>query len=181
MGFWLADQLAAHMGVRFATEAKLKGEACRGTLAGQPVWLVKPSTFMNRSGQCARSVLDYYHVPVEQLLVLHDELDLPVGTARLKRGGGHGGHNGLRDLVATVGADFLRLRLGIGHPGHKDLVTGYVLHPPGQDERSQILDAAAEALRAIEVLVSQGLEKAMQQLHSATPRTDATGEFGPAG
>lgn len=181
MGFWLADQLAAHMGARFATESKLQGEECRGTLSGQPVWVVKPSTFMNRSGQCARRVLDYYRVPVEQMLVLHDELDLPVGVARLKRGGGHGGHNGLRDLVASVGPEFLRLRLGVGHPGHKDLVTGYVLHPPGKDERNQILDASAEALRAIEVLVAQGLEKAMQQLHSATPRTDATGEFGPAG
>jgi len=181
VGFWLADQLAAHMGLRFATEAKLQGEACQGTLAGQPVRVVKPATFMNRSGQCARRVLDYYHVPVDRLVVLHDELDLPVGTARLKRGGGHGGHNGLRDIVATLGPDFLRLRLGIGHPGHKDLVTGYVLHAPSKDERSQILDATAAALAAIEVLVAEGLEKAMQQLHSATPRTDATGEFGPAG
>lgn len=181
VGFWLADQLAAHMGARFAAEAKLLGEECRGNLAGRPVRLVKPATFMNRSGQCARRVLDYYRVPADQLLVLHDELDLPVGTARLKRGGGHGGHNGLRDIVATVGPDFLRLRLGIGHPGHKDLVTGYVLHPPGKEERSQILDAMAESLGAIEVLVAQGLEPAMQRLHSATPRTDATGEFGPAG
>ncbi len=138
---------------------------------------------MNRSGQCVRKVLDYYGLAVEQLLVVHDELDLPPGVARLKKGGGHGGHNGLRDIVATCGPDFLRLRLGIGHPGHKDLVTDYVLHAPGKAERAQILDAMEAAISAVEVLArpTGGLEKAMQQLHSATPRTDATGEFGPAG
>jgi peptidyl-tRNA hydrolase, PTH1 family len=123
---------------------------------------------------------------VEQLLVVHDELDLPAGVARLKMGGGHGGHNGLRDIVATCGPDFLRLRLGIGHPGHKDLVTDYVLHAPGKAERAQILDAMEASISAVEVLAAadlmgSGLEKAMQQLHSVTPRNDATGEFGPAG
>ena len=151
-------------------------------LQGRPVRLIKPDTFMNRSGQSVRKVLDYYGLAVEQLLVVHDELDLPPGVARLKKGGGHGGHNGLRDILATCGPDFLRLRVGIGHPGHKDLVTDYVLHAPGKDERAQILDAMeAGDQRRRGAGWRSGLERAMQQLHSATPRTDATGEFGPAG
>jgi PTH1 family peptidyl-tRNA hydrolase len=127
-----------------------------------------------------RRLLDYYDAAVGQVLVVHDELDLPPGTARLKSGGGHGGHNGLRDIIAHCGADFLRLRLGIGHPGHKDLVTDYVLHPPGRDERLGILGALDEALEATEILVEAGLPKATNQLHTATPRS-GTGEFGPAG
>jgi len=181
VGFWFVDQLGTHIGGRYSAESRFQGEECRGTLRGRNVRLIKPATFMNRSGQSVRQVLDYYGLPVEQLLVVHDELDLPPGTARLKKGGGHGGHNGLRDIVATCGPDFLRLRLGIGHPGHKDLVTDYVLHAPGKAERAQILDAMELAIGAVEVLADAGLEKAMQQLHSAPPRTDATGEFGPAG
>ena len=181
VGFWFADQLAAHIGGRFAAESRLQADECRAVVNGRAVRLVKPGTFMNRSGQSVRQVLDYYNLSVEQLLVVHDELDLPPGTARLKQGGGHGGHNGLRDIIATCGADVLRLRLGIGHPGHKDLVTDYVLHAPGKGERLQILDAMEAALSAVEVLATFGLERATQQLHSTTPRTDATGEFGPAG
>lgn len=181
VGFWFADQLATHIGGRFAPESRFQGEECRGVLRGRTVRLIKPATFMNRSGQSVRKVLDYYGMAPEQLLVVHDELDLPPGTARLKSGGGHGGHNGLRDIVATCGPDFLRLRLGVGHPGHKDLVIDYVLHAPGKAERAQILDAMEAALSAVEVLAASGLEKAMHQLHSASPRPDSTGEFGPAG
>jgi PTH1 family peptidyl-tRNA hydrolase len=141
---------------------------------------------MNRSGQSVRRVLDYYNLPVGQLLVVHDELDLPPGVARLKKGGGHGGHNGLRDIVATCGPDFLRLRLGIGHPGHKDLVTDYVLHAPGKDERARIIDAMGAAISAVEILAQAeggqvALDRAMQELHSAVPRTETDGDFGPAG
>lgn len=186
VGFWFVDQLAAHIGGRFSAESKLQADECRGTVQGRPVRLIKPGTFMNRSGQSVRKILDYYNLPVEQLLVVHDELDLPPGMARLKKGGGHGGHNGLRDILTTCGPEFLRLRLGIGHPGHKDLVTDYVLHPPGKDERGQILDAMGAAISAVELLAqAQGglvaLDRAMQQLHSAVPRGDANGEFGPAG
>jgi PTH1 family peptidyl-tRNA hydrolase len=186
VGFWFVDQLAAHIGGRFAAGSKLQAEECRGTLQGRNVRLIKPGTFMNRSGQSVRRVLDYYNVPVEQLLVVHDELDLPPGVARLKKGGGHGGHNGLRDIVATCGPDFLRLRLGIGHPGHKDLVTDYVLHSPGKGERGLILDAMGAAISAVELLArAEGgqvaLDRAMQQLHSEVPRGDTNGDFGPAG
>ena len=181
VGFWFVDQLAAHIGGRFTIAARLQAEECRGVVNGRDVRLIKPTTFMNRSGQCVRSVLDYFDIPPGNLLVVHDELDLPPGVARLKQGGGHGGHNGLRDIVATCGPDFQRLRVGIGHPGHKDLVTEYVLHAPGKDERTRILDALEAGLAAVELLAKSGPEIAMQQLHSVTPRTDATGEFGPAG
>jgi peptidyl-tRNA hydrolase, PTH1 family len=181
VGFWFTDQLAAHIGGRFSAEGKLQADECRGVLQGRPVRLIKPDTFMNRSGQSVRRVLDYYGLNIDQLLVVHDELDLAPGVARLKKGGGHGGHNGLRDILATSGPDFLRLRIGIGHPGHKDLVTDYVLHAPGKDERTHILDAMEAGISAVELLLGHGLERAMLKLHSATPRTDATGEFGPAG
>ena len=181
VGFWFTDQLAAHIGGRFSAEGKLQADECRGVLQGRPVRLIKPDTFMNRSGQSVRRVLDYYGLTVDQLLVVHDELDLVPGVARLKKGGGHGGHNGLRDILAASGPDILRLRIGIGHPGHKDLVTDYVLHAPGKDERTQILDAMEAGISAVESLSRSGLERAMHELHSATPRTDATGEFGPAG
>ena len=181
VGFWLADLLATHIGATFSTAQKLQGEECRGVLAGKPVRIVKPATYMNRSGQCVRRVLDYYNIPMEQLLVLHDELDLPAGSARLKRGGGHGGHNGLRDILASCGPDFMRLRIGIGHPGHKDLVTDYVLHAPGRAERCEIVEALGECLKAIELLTASGPEAAMQQLHSALPRKNGGAGFGPAG
>lgn len=181
VGFWLADLLATHIGGRFSVEQKLQADECRGSVGGRPVRIIKPATFMNRSGQSVRRVLDYFDLPISSLLIVHDELDLPPGTARLKRGGGHGGHNGLRDVIATCGPDFMRLRLGIGHPGHKDLVTDYVLHPPGKVERDEMLDSMTESLSAIEVLAEAGLERAMHQLHSRTPRGNVTGEFGPAG
>ncbi len=134
---------------------------------------------MNRSGLCIRQVLDYYDAGTDRLVVVHDELDLPPGTARLKRGGGHGGHNGLRDIVAHCGADFLRLRIGIGHPGSKDLVVDYVLHPPSRPERDLILDALAAGITALERLATDGLESAMQQLHAPAVREQK--DFGPAG
>jgi PTH1 family peptidyl-tRNA hydrolase len=181
VGFWLADLLATHGGTTFSAAQKLQAEECRGLISGVPVRIIKPTTYMNRSGQCVRRVLDYYDIPVEQLLVLHDELDLPAGSARLKRGGGHGGHNGLRDIIATCGPDFIRLRIGIGHPGHKDLVTDYVLHAPGKQERSAIVDALTESLKAIEICATRGLEAAMQQLHSSLPpRKNGGAEHGSA-
>jgi PTH1 family peptidyl-tRNA hydrolase len=178
VGFWLVDQLAAQHGGRFAAQRRLLAEECAIQLGGQSLRLFKPTTFMNRSGQCVRAVMDFYKVPVESLLLVHDELDLPVGTVRLKRGGGHGGHNGLRDAVAHCGADFLRLRVGIGHPGHKSQVVDYVLHAPGKAERLLILDGLDAAAGAIETLARSGLDKAMQQLHTAAP---TPADLGPAG
>jgi PTH1 family peptidyl-tRNA hydrolase len=180
VGFWFADQLAAQIGERFTDDSRLKAQACRGLLAGRPVRIFKPQTFMNRSGESVRAALDYYRLPLGSLVVVYDEIDLPVGTVRLKRGGGHGGHNGMRDILSHCGPDFLRLRIGIGHPGHKDAVTGYVLGEPSRTERALILDAIDAGLEALDVLVSAGVEKAMQQLHTvASPGNGA--DFGPAG
>jgi PTH1 family peptidyl-tRNA hydrolase len=177
-GFWLVDRLAAAAGQRFRDESRFSGSLCQITLDGKPVRLVKPGTFMNRSGYCVRQVADYYQILPGDLLVVHDEVDLPPGTARLKSGGGHGGHNGLRDVIAHIGPDFLRLRLGVGHPGHKDLVADYVLHPPGRDDLTLVEDAVAESLRALDIWFSQGFQRAVTYLHTATPRDAA---IGPAG
>jgi len=177
-GFWFLDRLAEAAGQRFREEAKLSGALCQVSFGGRPLRLVKPGTFMNRSGQCARRVMDYFQVPVGEILVVHDEVDLPPGAARLKAGGGHGGHNGLRDIIANCGADFIRLRLGVGHPGQKDAVAGYVLHAPGRDEHALIEEASAESLRALGTWFAHGFQRAVTYLHTATPR-DAG--LGPAG
>lgn len=181
VGYWLAEDIAAASGVHFKTEQKLLGETCMISLQQQSVRLLKPTTFMNRSGQSVRQTMDYYRVPVEQLLIIHDDLDLPVGTARLKTGGGHGGHNGLRDVIAHCGSEFVRLRVGIGHPGRKEQVVGYVLRPPGKHELADIRRALDEARRAVDILYAQGLERATTFLHTATPRDDVTKDLGPAG
>ena len=117
VGFWLIDQLSDGSGMK--SESKLMGNASQMSLAGQSVRLFKPSTYMNDSGQAVRKFIDFYKLSIEQVLICHDELDLPPGVMRFKRGGGHGGHNGLRSIMSHCGKDFLRLRIGIGHPGHK--------------------------------------------------------------
>lgn len=181
VGFWLVDQLAAQHNARFSAQRKLLAQECSVHLGQHTLRLFKPDTFMNRSGQSARAILDFYKMPVESLLVVHDELDLPPGTVRLKRGGGHGGHNGLRDTIAHCGPDFMRLRIGIGHPGHKSQVVDYVLHAPGKAERLEILDGLDAAVSAIEVLADTGLEKAMHQLHTRPSQVAPVADFGPAG
>jgi len=181
VGYWLVDDMASGLGARFSGEQKLLGDTCQAILQQNPVRLLKPTTFMNRSGQSVRQAMDYYKVLLERLLIIHDDLDLPVGTARLKTGGGHGGHNGLRDIIAHCGRDFVRLRIGIGHPGRKEQVVGYVLRPPGKDELPDILRALDESRRAIDILFADGLQQATTYLHTATPREDITKDLGPAG
>ncbi|MEJ2274424.1 MAG: aminoacyl-tRNA hydrolase [Woeseiaceae bacterium] len=126
-GFWFVDALARKFGGHFRYEKKFDAETCRVKIHGEDVWLIKPQSYMNRSGPPVRGLLDYYRLGPDELLVAHDEIDLPPGTVRLKEGGGHGGHNGIRDVIRHCGPDFLRLRLGVGHPGEKDQVTNYVL------------------------------------------------------
>jgi PTH1 family peptidyl-tRNA hydrolase len=181
VGYWLVDTIASGTGARFAGDQKLLGETCQLQLKAQPVRLIKPTTFMNRSGQSVRRILDYYKIPADRLLVAHDDLDLPPGVARLKQGGGHGGHNGLRDIISHCGRDFLRLRIGIGHPGTKEQVVGYVLRAPGKDELPEIDQALEESRRGIDVLYADGLEAAMKFLHTVTRRDDTTKDLGPAG
>jgi PTH1 family peptidyl-tRNA hydrolase len=181
VGYWLVDEVASGASARFAGDQKLLGETCQLQLKSQPVRLIKPTTFMNRSGQSVRRMLDYYKITPDRLLVAHDDLDLPAGVARLKLGGGHGGHNGLRDIISHCGRDFMRLRIGIGHPGSKEQVVGYVLRSPGKDELPQIEQALESSRRGLDVLYSDGLEAAMKFLHTATRRDDVTKDLGPAG
>lgn len=167
VGVWLLERLASSTGAVLKPEKKVLGEVAQASMAYTNIRLMKPTTYMNESGQAVRRLLDFYKLQPEQLLVLHDELDLPPGTMRLKKGGGHGGHNGLRDIISHCGKDFLRLRIGIGHPGHKSQVSGFVLRNPGAAERTLIEDSLPAAEQAIERLLSEGLEKAMHWLHTA--------------
>jgi PTH1 family peptidyl-tRNA hydrolase len=166
VGYWLLEQLAADAGAPLNTEKKVLGDVAQTAIAHNNVRLLRPSTYMNESGQSVRRMLDFYKLQPEQLLVIHDELDLPPGTIRLKKSGGHGGHNGLRDIISHCGNDFMRLRIGIGHPGHKSQVTGFVLKQPGSKERDLIIGALPNAQRAVEILLQDGPEKAMHFLHS---------------
>lgn len=180
VGFWFVEGLASAAGAVFRADAKLGGASAQLQGAGPTLRLLKPGTFMNRSGDAVRRALDYYRLTAAQLLVVHDDLDLPPGVARLKSGGGHGGHNGLRDIIAHCGEDFLRLRIGIGHPGRKEQVIGYVLRPPGRDDEARIREALDAAADVLPVLVRDGLERAMTRLHTATAPRPAP-DFGPAG
>lgn len=171
VGFWLADGLAASCGESFREQPRFKGWIAQVDLGGEPLWLLKPATFMNRSGEAVLPFLSFYKLPIEQTLVVHDELDLPAGTVRFKRGGGHGGHNGLRDITRVLGPDFARLRVGIGHPGDKSRVTGYVLSNAPADQEQSILTSMERGVTALEHLMGSGWDKATQLLHTEeTPK-----------
>jgi PTH1 family peptidyl-tRNA hydrolase len=166
-GFWFVDELARRCQQSFRVEARFHSEVARCELQGAECRLQKPRTYMNRSGQAVRALMQFFRIPVEQILVVHDELDLPVGTIKLKKGGGHGGHNGLRDLISHLGSGaFYRLRIGIDHPGHKDQVVDYVLRQPGKQERRLTDDAIDAALEVMPAVIGGHMEKAMHRLHS---------------
>ncbi|WP_267223634.1 aminoacyl-tRNA hydrolase [Dyella silvae] len=172
-GFWFVDALASGQSERFGFDGKLHGETCKVRIGGQSVWLLKPSTFMNKSGIAVASALRYYKIEPDECLVAHDELDLDAGTVRMKFDGGHGGQNGLRDIIAHLGhAKFHRMRVGIGHPGHKDKVTPWVLGRPSVKDEDAIIDGIARALDVLPLAVDGQFDKAMQQLH--TPGTGNT-------
>jgi PTH1 family peptidyl-tRNA hydrolase len=169
-GFWFVDALARAQGAQFRSHSRYHGEICRVALEGRELVLLKPHTYMNRSGLAVRALLDYVKVPVCELLVVHDELDLPPGTARFKLGGGHGGHNGLRDTITHCGADFWRLRLGIGHPGDRSEVIDYVLQRASRADEDAIVASIGASLDALSVFVRDGAEKAMHALHTTGKR-----------
>ena len=171
-GFWFVDALARGQGAQFRSHSRYHGEICRVEVGGRELVLLKPHTYMNRSGLAVRALLDYLKAPVGELLVVHDELDLPPGTARFKQGGGHGGHNGLRDTITHCGADFWRLRLGIGHPGDRSEVIDYVLQRASRDDEDAVLGSIEASLDALPVFVRDGAEKAMKQLHSKSVISD---------
>jgi len=165
-GFWFVDEMARQFNGRFKYEKRFDADICKVAIDGQDVWLAKPQSYMNLSGGPVRGLLDYYRLSVEQLLVAHDEIDLPPGTVRLKAGGGHGGHNGLRDVIKHCGRDFMRLRLGVGHPGHKDQVTNYVLKKASSDVEALIHRNVDDAADVMPLLVEDGLNAAMKKLHT---------------
>jgi peptidyl-tRNA hydrolase, PTH1 family len=175
-GFWLVDLLLRQHGGQFRPEGKFAAELAVTRIDGSDVRLLKPQTFMNRSGGPVQAAAAYLKIPVQQILVAHDDLDLLPGDARLKRGGGHGGHNGLRSLIAHLGADFWRLRFGIGHPGHRAEVIDYVLERPAPEEELLIQAAVSDAADVIPILLGSGEQPAMHRLHSRPVPTGAGSE-----
>jgi PTH1 family peptidyl-tRNA hydrolase len=165
-GFWFVDALAREYGGSFRYDKKFDADCGKIELHGEEIWLVKPQSFMNLSGGPIRKVMDYYRLKVGNLLVAHDEIDLPPGTTRLKMGGGHGGHNGLRDIMQHCGAEFVRLRLGVGHPGDKNLVTDYVLKRGSAEVERAIEENISDAIKIMPLLIEDGLNAATKALHT---------------
>jgi PTH1 family peptidyl-tRNA hydrolase len=165
-GYWFVDALLGRHGGAWRHESRYQSELARTRIAGEELWLQKPLTNMNGSGVAVAALARFRRLEPDSILVVHDEIDLPPGTVRLKHDGGHGGHNGLRDVIAHIGAAFWRLRLGVGHPGSKDEVIDYVLERPRAAERQLIDVALARALDAVPQLLSGGAQKAMQALHT---------------
>ncbi len=170
-GFWFVDVLARRHGGEFRDYRKFSGETAKITVAGQELTLLKPTTYMNRSGLSIRQISDFFKIEPEHILVAHDELDLPAGTVKLKHGGGHGGHNGLRDTITHIGENFWRLRIGIGHPGNKAEVLDYVLNRAPRIEEEMILDSVNYAADCLPLMLEQGAERAMTKLHSRAGKT----------
>jgi PTH1 family peptidyl-tRNA hydrolase len=168
-GFWLVDNLAGS--APLARESRYNALAARTRIAGQEVWLLEPQTYMNRSGQSVGALARFYKIAPDEILVAHDELDLPPGAAKLKKGGSSAGHNGLKDITAALGTpDYWRLRIGIGHPrtlGLQQAVVDFVLHRPRKEELPLIEQAIEKSLQAIPLLCEGKFEAAMMQLHSA--------------
>ena len=166
-GFWLIDRLIDKYNVSLARKDKFFGQVGSVTIDGATIHLLKPETFMNLSGKSVQALTSFYRIEVDEMLVAHDELDIGSGEVRLKYSGGHGGHNGLRDIVKCLGSkDFYRLRLGINHPGHASAVTGHVLSNAQKQERQQIESAIELAIDELPRIVKGDFEAAMQTLHS---------------
>ncbi len=165
-GFVLVDELASRHGGTFRNESRHQGELARVRIAGEEVWLLKPMSFMNRSGGAARSVAMFYKIPLGSILVAYDDLDFAPGIVKLREGGGAAGHNGMRDLIAQLGDAFWRLRIGIGHPGDRAAVLDYVLGRPTPEDAKQINAAIAAAADAVPVIIAEGPQKAMNRLHT---------------
>ena len=167
-GFRWVDELARMQKLSFKSDTKFHGMTARGQSHGHEILLLKPQTFMNASGRAVVALAQFYKIDSVEMLVVHDDLDLPPGVARLKMGGGHGGHNGLKDIIAHLGTrDFWRLRLGIGHPGERDEVSNYVLNDPRNEERELIDDAMQHAQNIAHLVIEGKTEAAMLKLHSA--------------
>jgi peptidyl-tRNA hydrolase, PTH1 family len=177
-GFWWIDAVAARLGARLAFDRSYHGLVARVNRSGhEPLWLVEPQTFMNLSGKSVAPLARFFKIAPEEILVAHDELDLLPGQVKIKQGGSHAGHNGLKDIVAQLGsADFWRLRLGIGHPGVKAEVIDYVLKKPSQEHREAIQTCISRSLDAIDLLLAGEMERAMMKVHVKPPKPKLEGE-----
>jgi PTH1 family peptidyl-tRNA hydrolase len=167
-GVWFIEELAARYNISLRPEKKYFGLYGKGYIGEELVHLLIPSTFMNRSGQSVAPLANFFRIPIDNILVAHDELDIDPGICKIKKGGGHGGHNGLKDIIARMAnnKDFYRLRIGIGHPGHRDRVTGHVLGKPPANEQNLIEQCVDEAARCLEIWQKDDLKKAQNRLHS---------------
>ncbi len=169
-GFWWIDALARELKVNLVPERSYYGLAGRTSVNGQSVWLLQPQTFMNLSGKSVASLARFFKIQPEEILVVHDELDLPPGQVKLKRGGSHAGHNGLRDIHAQLGSpNYWRLRIGIGHPGEKSEVANWVLKKPAPDQRTLIEDSIAHSLKAHTAMLAGDMDKATLLVHTTKP------------
>lgn len=164
-GFWFVDKISEQFGISLSHDKKFHGDVGRGTIFGQDVRLLKPDTFMNRSGLAVVPLAKFYNIAPTEILIAHDELDIAPGSIRLKTGGGHGGHNGLRDILPHIGADFHRLRIGIGHPGHASKVSGWVLSKPSSDDGINIDKALDCALDNLNLIMAGDFDKARKAIN----------------
>jgi peptidyl-tRNA hydrolase, PTH1 family len=184
-GFWFIDEAARQLKASLAVERGYFGLAARAGTAHGPVWLLEPMTFMNLSGKSVAALARFFKIPPENILVAHDELDVPPGQAKMKFGGSHAGHNGLKDIQAQLGtAGFWRLRLGIGHPGDRTEVVNYVLRKPPAAEREAIDKSIAQSLAALDLVLAGDMERALMKVHAKPPRPKppkATAPAAPAG
>ena len=171
-GFWFLEALTRRLGAVLRADPKFHGDVARYDTPQGPVYLLRPVTYMNRSGLAVAAIASFYKIRPDEILVAHDELDLPVGAVRLKKGGGHGGHNGLRDMVAQLASpDFYRLRLGIGHPGDRLEVANYVLHEPSVSDLNVIQSAIADALAESEAMIKGDMSAVMNRLNGAARKS----------
>ncbi len=170
-GFWFVDEVARALKVTLVPERSYFGLAARASTAGGPVWLLEPMTYMNASGKSVAALARFFKIAPDEILVAHDELDLPPGQVKMKLGGSHAGHNGLKDIHAQLGsADYWRLRLGIGHPGVKAEVVNYVLKKPSAEHREAIDKSIEQAMSALDLMLAGEMERAMMKVHAKPPR-----------
>lgn len=167
VGFWWCDQLASSASAPFEYQSKFSGDVARTKVGEADAWLLKPQTFMNESGRSVQSMCSFYGIDVTDILVVHDDLDLEPGIVKLKQGGGHGGHNGIRDIGRHLGLNFWRLRIGIGHPGDKHMVSNYVLHTPQKSEQDLINDAIERSFDVKSEIMAGKMSQAMLVLHTS--------------
>jgi len=165
-GFWFVEALGKKEGVDFKHQSKFKSDVSHFSFHGEKIWLLKPLTYMNESGESLRAFTDFYKVPTKQILVAHDEIDLLNGAVKIKWAGGHGGHNGLRSIFSNLNQNFWRLRLGVGHPGRKEDVIDYVLKRPSKQEHTEIDSAIDKALVSLDDMFNDEMESATKKLHT---------------